>query len=139
MLRKVLFLCTGNSARSQMAEAFLNRMGGDQYKAFSAGLEPRGINPYTVKVMAEIGYDLGQNRSKGVEEFLGKEHLHILITVCDNAEKNCPSVWPGVVERYHWPIDDPAAATGSEDEILAAFRKARKELQEQVLAFLAVR
>lgn len=136
MITKVLFLCTGNSARSQMAEAFLNAANNEQYQAFSAGLDPKGVNPHTIKVMAELGYDLSNNRSKGVEEFLNKQHVHVLITVCDNAEKRCPSIWPGVVSRLHWPIDDPSSVEGTEEEITAAFIKARDELKKRVENFL---
>ncbi len=90
MKTKVLFLCTGNSARSQMAEAFLRRLGGEQFEASSAGLEPKGLHPLTVQVMAEIGYDLSGHRSKSVDEFLGGQHFNFIITVCDDADKNCP-------------------------------------------------
>ncbi|MBN1580344.1 MAG: arsenate reductase ArsC, partial [Anaerolineae bacterium] len=100
----VLFLCTGNSARSQMAEAFLREYGGDRFDAYSAGLEPKEINPYTRRVMAEIGFDLSGQRSKDVTEYLGKQHFGYLITVCAQAEKNCPKTFLGVGQRLHWPI-----------------------------------
>jgi arsenate reductase (thioredoxin) len=112
---KVLFLCTGNSARSQMAEAFLREHGNDFFDVYSAGLEPKGINPYTIQVMNEIGFDLSSHTSKGVETYLGKVLFQYLITVCDNAEKNCPAVWPGVNQRLHWSFEDPAAFEGSKE------------------------
>lgn len=136
MTTRVLFLCTGNSARSQMAEAFLRRLGGGDYEAFSAGLEPKGMHPLTQQVMGEIGYDLSGQRSKGVEEFLGEQNLHYVITVCDHAAENCPRVWPGVHRRLHWSFEDPAAATGSQAEKLAKFRQVRDQIREQIVQWL---
>jgi arsenate reductase (thioredoxin) len=132
----VLFLCTGNSARSQMAEAFLRRYGSDHFEAYSAGLEPKAINPLTIQVMAEIGYDLANQRSKGVQEFLGKKLVQELITVCDNAEKNCPSTWPGVLKKQHWSFEDPAAFNGSQEEKLAKFREVRDQILNKVQEWL---
>ncbi len=134
---KVLFLCTGNSARSQMAEAFLNKYGGEYYEAFSAGLEPKGIHPYTIQVMNEIGMDLSGQSSKGVDVFLGKKLMHYLITVCDQAEKNCPTVWPGVNYRLHWSFEDPAAFQGSPEETLAKFREVRDQIEQRVRGWLS--
>ncbi len=122
--QRVLFLCTGNSARSQMAEAFLRRYGNDTFEAYSAGLEPKGINPPTIQVMEEIGFDISGQTSKGVEVFLGKVFIHNLITVCDRAEKNCPTAWPGIIKKMHWSFEDPAAFEGSKEEKLAKFREA---------------
>ncbi len=133
----VLFLCTGNSARSQMAEAFLRRYGGDRFEAYSAGLEPWDIHPLTRRVMEEIGYDLAGQRSKDVREYMGRQHFGYLITVCAHAERNCPRAFPDVSERLHWDIDDPAAVEGSEAERLAAFRRARDELQARIQAWVA--
>lgn len=133
---KVLFLCTGNSARSQMGEAFLRHYGGEEYDVFSAGLEPKGINPYTVRVMAENGIDLSAHYSKSVKEFLGKELIQYLITVCDDAEKNCPTIWPGVSERIHWSFEDPAAFIGTEEEVLAKFRAIRDQIEIKVTGWL---
>lgn len=130
--RSVLFLCVGNSARSQMAEAFLRRFAGNQYEVHSAGLEPKEINPLTIKVMNEIGYSMHEHTSKGVEVYLGKKHFEYLITVCDKAEKNCPSVWPGVNKRLHWSFEDPAAFEGSETEKLAKFREVRDQIEQKV-------
>ncbi len=136
MTLNVLFLCTGNSARSQMAEAFLREMGGEDFLVCSAGTEPKGLNPLTVKVMEEIGYDLSGHRSKGFQEFLGKQHFHYLITVCDQAEENCPRVWPGVHQRLHWSFEDPAAFEGSESEKLARFRLVRDQIGEKIRDWL---
>ena len=132
MIQRVLFLCTGNSARSQMAEAFLRQYGSDQFEAYSAGLEPKGINPLTVQVMQEIGIDLSNQRSKGVQEFLGKVFIHELITVCDKAEKNCPTAWPGIIKKMHWSFEDPAAFEGSKEEKLAKFREIRDQIEQKV-------
>jgi arsenate reductase len=133
----VLFLCTGNSARSQMAEAFLRELGAGRYEAHSAGLESRPIDPRTVLVMAEIGYDLSGQRSKDVREYLGKRHFEYLITVCDEAEKNCPRVWPGVSARLHWSFEDPVSYSGSEEESLMKFREVRDQIEARVRAFVA--
>ena len=134
---KVLFLCTGNSARSQMAEAYLRRRAGDLFEVHSAGLEPKGINPFTVRVMQEIGYDLSEQRAKDVIEYLGKVHFGYLITVCAHAEEHCPKTFLGVSERIHWPVDDPAAFIGSEAETLQRFREARDEIAARIEAWLA--
>jgi arsenate reductase len=134
---RVLFLCTGNSARSQMAEAFLRAYGGEQFEAYSAGLEPKGMNPLTVQVMNEIGYDLQGQYSKGVDAYLGKVLFQYLITVCDQAEKNCPAVWPGVSYRMHWSFEDPAALEGTEEEKLAKFRDVRDQIDRQVRTWVA--
>jgi len=134
---KVLFLCTGNSARSQMAEAFLRRRAGDLFEVHSAGLEPKGINPFTVRVMQQIGYDLSEQRAKDVIEYLGKVHFGYLITVCAHAEEHCPKTFLGVSERIHWPVDDPAAFIGSEAETLQRFREARDEIAARIEAWLA--
>lgn len=129
---KVLFLCTGNSARSQMAEAFLRQYGSDYFEAYSAGLEPKGMNPYTVKVMAELGYNLSGQYSKSVREIVGKLFINYVITVCDQAEKNCPTTWPGVVRRVHWSFEDPAAFEGSDEEKLTKFRNIRDQIEQKV-------
>jgi arsenate reductase len=136
---KVLFLCTGNTARSQMAEAFLRKHGGDRFEAYSAGLEPSVINSYVRQVMEEIGIDMSGQRSKDVSEYMGKMHFGYLITVCANAEESCPRVFPGVGERFHWPFDDPAAFTGSDEEKLAKTREVRDQIEEKIKAWLAER
>jgi arsenate reductase (thioredoxin) len=134
--QRVLFLCTGNSARSQMAEAFLRKYAGERFEAHSAGLEPRGINPLTVKVMEEAGFDMSGHRSKGVDDYLGKVHFQFLITLCDDAEKNCPTVWPGVNQRLHWSFEDPAKSEGTDEEKLAKFRQVRDLISARVKTWL---
>jgi arsenate reductase len=119
-----------------MAEAFLRELGGEQFVAFSAGLEPKGLHPLTVQVMAEIGYDLSRHRSKGVNEFLGKQLFHYIITVCDDADQNCPRLWPGMHQRLHWSFEDPAAFSGTEMEKLAGFRQVRDQIREKVRDWL---
>jgi arsenate reductase len=136
MTTKVLFLCSGNSARSQMAEAFVRKYGQDRFEPFSAGLNPKELNPLTVQVMEEIGFDMSGYRSKGIGEFLGKEHFEYLVTVCHEAEENCPRVWPGVNQRLHWSFEDPAAFEGTQEEKLAKFRQVRDLIQEQVRSWL---
>lgn len=133
----VLFLCTGNSARSQMAEAFLRKHGGEQFEVHSAGLEPKGINPFTQRVMHEVGYDLAGHYSKGVSEFLGKRLVQTVITVCGHAEENCPTVWPGVTHRLHWSFEDPAAFDGPEEAKLSRFREIRDAIEQRVKDWLA--
>lgn len=136
---KVLFLCTGNSARSQMAEAFLRHYGGDRFEAYSAGLEPKGLNPLTIQVMEEIGFDMSGHRSKGVDEFLARVLIQYLITVCDHAEKNCPTAWLGKAKRLHWSFEDPAAFEGTPEQKLEKFRQIRDQIRAKVLAWLAER
>ncbi len=135
-MQRVLFLCTGNSARSQMAEALLRKYGGEQFEAHSAGLEPKGLNPFTIKVMQEVGIDVSGQHSKGVSEYLGKTLFQYLITVCDDAEKNCPSTWPGISKREHWSFQDPAAVDGSDDEKLAKFREVRDQIETRIKTWL---
>lgn len=130
--QRILFLCTGNSARSQMAEAFLRKYGDDRFEVHSAGMEPKGLNPLTVKVMDEIGIDVSAQTSKGVETYLGKTLFQYLITVCDDADKNCPTVWPGVNQRMHWSFQDPAAVEGSEQEKLSKFREVRDLIEAKI-------
>jgi arsenate reductase len=135
--QRVLFLCTGNSARSQMAEAFLRKYGGDRFEAHSAGLEPKGMNPFTIKAMNEVGIDVSGQTSKGVDVYLGKVLFQHLVTVCDDADKNCPTVWPGVNNRMHWSFQDPAAVEGTDDEKMAKFREVRDKIEAQIKAWLA--
>ena len=135
--QRILFLCTGNSARSQMAEAILRKYGGDRFEAYSAGLKPKGIHPLTIQVMKEKGYDLSAQSSKGVGEYLGKLLVQTLITLCDDAEKNCPTVWPGVNTRLHWSFEDPAAFEGTEGQKLAKFRQIRDQIEQRVKEWVA--
>jgi len=133
----VLFLCTGNSARSQMAEAFLRKYGGDHFDVYSAGLEPKGLHPLTKRVMEEIGVDLSGQWSKNVSEYLGKKHFGYFITVCSDADAKCPTTFPGPKsERLRWFFDDPAAVAGSEAEALAKFREVRDQIRARILAWL---
>ena len=133
---KVLFLCKGNSARSQMAEAFLRKYGGDQYDAYSAGTEPRGINVYTERVMEEAGVRLSGQHSKHVKEYLGKIHFAYVITLCDEAEKSCPAIFPGMGQRLHWSFEDPAAIVALDDEKLAKFREVRDRIERRIKEWL---
>lgn len=133
---RVLFLCTGNSARSQMAEAFLKKYGGDRFEVHSAGLEPaKGIHPLTLKVMQERGFDMQGHYAKDIAQYLGKVHFGYLITVCDRAEQNCP-IFPGMGQRLHWSFEDPAAFEGTEEEKLAKFREVRDQIEARVRAWL---
>ena len=134
--QRVLFLCTGNSARSQMAEAFLRQYGGERFEAHSAGLEPKGLNPLTVKVMSEVGVDLSSRTSKGLDAYFG-EPLPYLITVCDDADQNCPTGWAGVKTRMHWSFEDPARFEGTEEERLARFREVRDLIEQKIRAWVA--
>ena len=134
---KVLFLCTGNSARSQMAEAFLRKYGGERFEVYSAGLEPKGINPNTERVMEEVGISLSGQYSKHVKEYMGKVHFGYLITMCDEAEESCPTTFPGIGQRLHWSFEDPSAFTGSEDEKLAKFREVRNQMEQHIKTWLA--
>jgi arsenate reductase len=134
---KVLFLCTGNSARSQMAEAFLRQYAGDRFEVYSAGLEPKGINPYTIRVMEEAGIPLDGHRSKVLSEYMGQVHFGYMITVCADAEEKCPSVFPDMGQRLHWGFEDPAAFVGSEEETLAKFREVRDQIDERIKGWLA--
>ena len=133
---KVLFLCTGNSARSQMAEAFLRKFAGDRFDVYSAGLEPKEINPFTIRVMDERGIDLNGQYSKDLRQFIGQMHFGYLITVCDRAAEKCP-IFPGMGERLHWSFEDPAAFEGSDQEKLARFRVIRDQIEAQIEAWLA--
>lgn len=131
---RVLFVCTGNSARSLMAEALLRRHGGDRFEVHSAGTEPRGVNPMTLRVLAGAGFDASWARSKSVVEF-ADQTFDFVVTVCDQARQTCP-VFPGVHESLHWGYEDPAAAEGSEDERLKVFRRVFTQLGERIHQFV---
>jgi arsenate reductase (thioredoxin) len=131
---RVLILCTGNSARSQMAEGLLRHIDGTRFEAFSAGTKPVGVNPLAIQAMREIGIDISMQRSKPVAEFAGQEFATV-ITVCDNAAEQCP-VFPGAPQRVHWSLPDPAAISGTEEEKLGAFRRVRDELERRILSFV---
>ncbi len=126
-----------NAARSQMAEAFLRKYTASQFLAFSAGLEPAEIHPAAIQVMAEIGIDLSAHSSKSVDLFRGQQLIQTLIILCDQAEKNFPTVWPGVTLRLHWSIPDPGAVIAPEAEKLAAYRTARDQIDAKLREWLA--
>lgn len=131
----VLFLCTGNSCRSQMAEGLLRHMAGDRFEPLSAGLDPGSeVHPLAIRVMAEIGIDISAQQPKAVSLYLGKTVIHYLMVVCNKAQSTCPRIWPGLAneKRYYWPIPDPAAISGTPEEQLAGFREVRDELREQL-------
>ena len=127
---KVLFLCTGNSARSQMAEGYLRHVAGDLFEPLSAGIEPKGLNPLAVEAMSEIGVDISHQKSKDVVSFLG-QYIPYIVTVCDNARERCP-IFPRSYKFLHWSFDDPAAAQGSREEKLAVFRRVRDEIAMKI-------
>ncbi|HSL47307.1 MAG TPA: arsenate reductase ArsC [Anaerolineales bacterium] len=135
--QRVLFLCTGNSVRSQMAEAFLRKYGVNHFEPHSAGLEPRGVHPLTIQVMDEVGIDISNQRAKGVDTFLGRVLFQYLITVCDDADRDCPTVWPGVNTRMHWSFEDPARFEGTEAEKLVKFREVRDLIENKVKEWVA--
>ncbi len=135
--KKVLFLCTGNSARSQMAEAFLRFHGGHIFEAHSAGLDPQGINLLTKVVMGEAGVSMDGQFSKHIKDYLGRENFSYLITVCSSAEKNCPSTFPGISQRISWHFDDPAAYEGTEEGKLKKFRQVRDQIEKQVKLWIS--
>jgi arsenate reductase len=136
MTKKVLILCTGNSCRSQMAEGLINARLGPAFQAFSAGTKPSGyVHPRAIQVMAEINIDLSRNDSKNLEQFRG-QYFDYVITVCDSAKEDCPVWLDKAGERYHLGFDDPARATGADEEITAEFRRVRDEIADRVLSFL---
>jgi arsenate reductase len=129
----ILVLCTGNSARSQMAEAFLRQIKGEKFTAASAGTQPKAeVHPLAVRAMKEIGIDISGQRPKDLKEFLGRAPVRHVLIVCDNANQSCPRVWPGAFSRTFMPFDDPAAATGSEEQKLAVFRRVRDEISQAI-------
>lgn len=134
---KVLFLCTGNSARSQIAEAFLKAYASDHFEVHSAGLEPKGlILPEVLTVMKERGLDMAGQTSKGVREYLGKTIFAHTITVCGNAEENCPAIFLNMGKHEHWPFDDPAKFQGNDLERLAFTRQVRDQIEQRILHWL---
>ena len=132
--KRVLILCTGNSARSQMAEGLLRHLGADRFEVASAGVAPGHVRPEAVEVMRELGIDISSHRSKSVDEFIAQEFDYV-ITVCDNANEQCP-VFPGRTKRIHWSFDDPAAAQGDESARLGFFRRVRDEISERLEEFI---
>ena len=132
---KILFLCTGNSCRSQIAEAIANHYFNDVFEAVSAGTKPAGVNPLSVKVMAEEGIDISKARSKNVSEFAGRNFDYV-ITLCGGAKETCP-VFPASVKKLHWDLPDPAAAKGGDEEVLAVFRAVGKDIKKRLSEFAA--
>lgn len=135
--RDVLFVCIHNAARSQMAEAFLNQLGGDAFSAESAGMEPGKLNANVIKVMQEVGIDIGKNETKSVFNlFKQGRRYNAVITVCDDASaESCP-IFPGVVKRMGWSFADPSSFTGTQQEILEQTRKVRDEIKQTILSFI---
>jgi arsenate reductase len=132
--KRVLILCTGNSARSQMAEGLLRKMAGDRFEVLSAGVAPTMVRTEAIEVMAEAGIDISDHRSKSVDEFAGQQFAFV-ITVCDNAKEQCP-IFPGTTQRIHWGFEDPAAVAGDKTKRLEAFRVVRDQITEQLTRFV---
>ncbi|OGP69043.1 MAG: hypothetical protein A2170_06200 [Deltaproteobacteria bacterium RBG_13_53_10] len=132
--KKILFICTGNSIRSQMAEGLMKALGGEGWIVQSAGMLPSFVHPLAVRVMMEIGIDISDQKSKSADKFVN-EAFDIIITLCDHAAASCPT-FPGQGKRLHWPIEDPVGATGPTEERLVLFRKARDEIKKRIEAFL---
>jgi arsenate reductase (thioredoxin) len=130
--QRVLFLCTHNSARSQMAEGLLRYLGGDRYEAFSAGTEATRVRPLAIRVMAELGVDISTHESKTLDRYLGAQPpMDLVITVCDQANESCP-IFPAARKRLHWSFPDPSRAMGSEDEQLAVYRAVRDAIRARI-------
>ncbi len=132
-MKRILVLCTGNSARSQMGEGLFRKEGGAEYEVQSAGTKPSHVRPEAIAVMKEIGIDISDHRSKSVDEFSGQAFDYV-VTVCDNARDNCP-VFPAGTARIHWSFEDPAAVEGGEAERQTAFRRIRDQIHERVKTF----
>ena len=133
---KVLFLCTNNSARSQMAEAFLRSYAGDRFEAYSAGIEPKDIHPLAKKVMNELGIDISGQHSKALKDYMGKIHFGYLITVCSEADANCPTTFPGMGKRLRWDLEDPAKFKGTDHEKLNKFREIRDQIRKRIVEWV---
>jgi len=134
MPQKILFLCTANSARSQMAEGFARALAGDRWEVHSAGTAPAGLNPMAVKAMAEVGIDISGHTSKGLDPEVLKS-ADMVVTLCGDAAESCP-LTPPEVRRMHWPLPDPARATGTGEEVMAAFRSVRDDIKKRVRTLL---
>lgn len=132
----VLFLCTNNAARSQMAEALLKKRAAEQFEAYSAGTEPKAIHPLTIRAMSEVGIDLHGHQSKHLRQFLGRLPVRYAIVVCQKVEAKCPLTWPGALNRLAWPVEDPAACDGSEEERLQMFRAVRDQIDRRIADWL---
>lgn len=136
MKKRVLFLCTHNSARSQMAEGLLRKIGGDHFEVFSAGTEKTRVHPLAIEAMRETGIDISGQSLKTLDAFTG-ERFDYVITVCDRANESCP-IFPGDTERIHWSFDDPSAASGTDEERLRAFRTIRDAIQQRLRIFVTI-
>ncbi len=134
MKQKVLFLCTGNACRSQMAEGWLKHLGGDRFEVYSAGIVAHGKNPRAIAVMKEAGVDISGQESEQLDMAMLNE-LDLLVTVCGHADESCPAV-PVSCEKQHWPFDDPAKATGMEEEIMAEFCRVRDQIRKRIERFI---
>jgi len=132
--KRVLLICTGNSARSQMAEGLMNHLSHGQWKVQSAGVFPSNVHPLAIRVMGEIGIDISQQTSKSIDPLVKKKFDYV-ITLCDDAAQSCPN-FPGAGIRLHWPFEDPAAAIGTLEEKLMVFRKVRDEIKTKMEEFL---
>ena len=133
----ILFVCTRNSCRSQMAEGFAKKMLPKNMVIFSAGLEPKGVHPMAIKVMQEIGVDISHQKSKNISE-IPIDKIDLVITLCGDAAERCP-IFPGKVERIHWEIEDPAKDQGSDKEIIIVFRKVRDNIKSYIMSYLLVK
>lgn len=131
----VYFLCTGNSCRSQIADGYLNAMGGDRYEVWSAGLEAHGLNPHVVRIMKEDGIDIGSHRSEVIDPAILNRATYV-ITLCGHADEHCPVIANEDVVKWHWGFDDPAKATGTEEQILAQFRAVRDAIKARIETFV---
>ncbi len=129
-MKGILFLCTGNSCRSQMAEGFTKKMFPKNIEIFSAGLEPKGVHPMAVKVMQEIGVDISHQKSKNISE-IPIDKIDLVVTLCGDAAERCP-IFPGKVKKNHWSLDDPAKVQGSQEEIIKIFRKVRDKIKSYI-------
>jgi len=134
-MKRVLFICTRNSARSQMAEGLINHDLAGKVQAFSAGIEPSFVHPLAIAVMKEVGIDISRHRSKSIDEF-ADEKFDFVITLCDQAAESCP-IFFGGVQRIHMGLPNPAAVSGNPEEKMAAFRKVRDQIQEEIVDFLS--
>jgi arsenate reductase len=134
---RVLFICTGNSARSQIAEGYLRHIASDRFEVFSAGLKPRPIHPLAIEVMDEIGVDIRDQSSKDVMKYLGKETFHHTIFVCQKAEQNCPRIYPFALQTHSWPFEDPTASDSESETGLRKFRTVRDRIIERIAEWLS--
>ena len=132
--KKIIFICTGNACRSQIAHGLLESMAGDKFEVFSAGSHPSQVHPMSIKIMEEIGIDISHHTSDFIDDYL-KSGIEIVITVCDNANKNCP-VFPGNVERLHWSIDDPFKGWDFDESQIPSFRDIREKIKQKIIKFL---